>query len=155
PHSWSKTADRSPAGSSTACRNTACTRFGSLAMAWPPDGLTLQCDVWLDTCRKKMEKSATRLQSLTQPGPGIGPFLPSLVDRDAQRSRHRFVSQTSEMPQLHHLGGHRVLDSEQGQGLVQCQHLVVRFWSWLIGYGYPVERSTMLEPSFAAGLFDQ
>ncbi len=49
-------------------------------------------------------------QSCAEPGAGIGPFLPGLVNRDVEDGGDSFVAQPGEMTQLDDAGRQRILN---------------------------------------------
>src|SRR6516165_5966180 len=124
PHSWSRSAALSGAGSSTAARNTACTRFGSLGMAGPSMVVHPTMRRSRNELSKKVEKSSGT-ESIAQPGPSVRPFLSGLVHREAQGGGGLLVAQTGEVPQLDDLGGYGVVSTEARQRVIEGEEILV------------------------------
>jgi len=97
--------------------------------------------------------------SVTEPGPGVGPFLASEVDRDAQGGRGVLVPQAGELAELDDLGRDRVLGRMPTEVFVEGEEIVVRVGVG-VGGGHagevdPAEPAAPFLPCLAPGGLDQ
>ena len=98
---------------------------------------------------KKSEKCLFA-QGVAQPGARVGPFLPRLVDRDAQGGRDLLLAQPGEAMQLDDARGQRILGGESLQRLVQRDQIFVRGRSWVVLKLGPLQLTAVFDPSLRA-----
>src|SRR6185503_2232355 len=106
-------------------------------------------------CRKKVGKSGWA-ESFREPGPGIRPFLPRLVDADVQGNGDCFVTEPGEVAQLDHACGQRVLPGQAVESLVQLQEpVVVRRGGMMILQLDALQTAAVPVPFLAASILDE
>src|SRR5262249_54434969 len=103
---------------------------------------------------KKRKKSAGA-EGVPQPGAGIGPLLPGLVDRQPQGSGDRLVAQPGEVTELHYLGGNRVFPGELRERRVQGGETAVGVGGWWVGQLAPPPPAAVAESLLATGVLDE
>src|SRR5579884_874751 len=113
PHSCSSNTARAVGVlASTAARNRDCTRWALRIMVGPSKGSLIYA-TFASEVVEKIQKLLSA-QSVAEPGAGVGPFLPRLVDRDAENVRHLRVAQPGAVMQF---------DDARGDGLLGGQSL--------------------------------
>jgi hypothetical protein len=66
---------------------------------------------------KKVRRSGA--EGIAEPGLGIGPLLPGLINRHAQGGGYLLMTEAGEVSEFDHPGGGRVLAGQPSQGIVE------------------------------------